>query len=302
MNEVRRRWPETTTDMDVSVDARGEYRALHARVAEDDLPKFEDNFRGLLKTETIRELAAFHTWLKRQADDIGSRVARINEALGAIDYSPGTYITLVTEGTVNHEVRDFRADLGQATTDVVRAEDNHYTEQRFLDVQRIVERFRGRENRSDADRAWARRVTDVRNWFTFAASERDRQSEEEREHYQDSDGKSCGQKEKLAYTILAASLAYQFGLQWGLTRSKDFRFAVIDEAFGRGSDVSTRYALELFATLGLQLLIVTPLQKVQVIEPFVRSIGFVDNPTGSYSRLRNLTIEEFREQAGRDPG
>jgi len=302
MTDVRRRWPETTTEMDISVDARGEYRALHARVAEDDLPKFEDNFRGLLKTETIRELAAFHTWLKRQADDIGSRVARINEALGAIDYSPGTYITLVTEGTVNHEVRDFRADLRQATTDVVRAEDNHYTEQRFLDVQRIVERFRGRENRSDADRAWARRVTDVRNWFTFAASERDRQSDEEREHYQDSDGKSGGQKEKLAYTILAASLAYQFGLEWGVTRSKDFRFAVIDEAFGRGSDVSTRYALDLFATLGLQLLIVTPLQKVQVIEPYVRSIGFVDNPTGSYSRLRNLTIEEFREQAGRDPG
>jgi uncharacterized protein YPO0396 len=48
---------------------------------------------------------------------------------------------------------------------------------------------------------------------------------------------------------------------------RDFRFAVIDEAFGRGSDASTRYALELFAKLGLQLLIVTPLQKVHVIEP-----------------------------------
>ena len=31
---------------------------------------------------------------------------------------------------------------------------------------------------------------------------------------------------------------------------------VIDEAFGRGSDQSTRYALELFEKLGLQLLIV----------------------------------------------
>lgn len=65
----------------------------------------------------------------------------------------------------------------------------------------------------------------------------------------DSDGKSGGQKEKLAYTILAASLAYQFGLEWGVEKSRDFRFAVIDEAFGRGSDVSTRYALDLFARL-----------------------------------------------------
>jgi hypothetical protein len=36
---------------------------------------------------------------------------------------------------------------------------------------------------------------------------------------------------------------------------------VIDEAFGRGSDESTKFALELFGRLGLQLLIVTPLLK-----------------------------------------
>lgn len=71
---------------------------------------------------------------------------------------------------------------------------------------------------------------------------------------------------------------------------------MIDEAFGRGSDASTRYALELFAKLGLQLLIVTPLQKVHVIEPYVNAIGFVDNPTGAASRVRTLSIEEFREQ------
>lgn len=296
MGEVRRRWPEATTEMDASVDARQEFRAFHDRVAGDDLPRFEADFKRLLNTETIRELAAFHSWLKRQAEDIGARVDRINEALGAIDYSPGTFITLVKDGTVNQEVRDFRTELRNATTDVLTPDDDHYTEQRFSDVRRIIERFRGRDAHTDADRAWTRRVTDVRNWFTFAASERDRDTDEEREHYQDSDGKSGGQKEKLAYTILAASLAYQFGLEWGAERSRDFRFAVIDEAFGRGSDASTRYALELFAKLGLQLLIVTPLQKVHVIEPFVKAIGFVDNPDGSYSRLQTLTIEEFREQ------
>lgn len=129
-----------------------------------------------------------------------------------------------------------------------------------------------------------------------AASERDRETGEVHEHYTDSDGKSGGQKEKLAYTILAASLAYQFGLEWGVEKSKDFRFAVIDEAFGRGSDQSTRYALELFEKLGLQLLVVTPLQKVHVIEPYVSSIGFVDNPTGSASRVHTLTVEEYRER------
>jgi uncharacterized protein YPO0396 len=299
MSEVRRRWPEATTEMDASVEARGEFLAFHDRVATDDLPRFESEFKRQLNTNTIRELAQFNNWLRRQAEEIHYRVDRINEALGAIDYSPGRYILLVTERTVNTEVQDFRSELRSATDDTLSVDDDHYSEQRFLDVQRIIERFRGREAHAEADRAWTRRVTDVRYWFTFSASERDRDTDDEWEHYRDSDGKSGGQKEKLAYTILAASLAYQFGLEWGVEKSRDFRFAVIDEAFGRGSDVSTRYALDLFARLGLQLLIVTPLQKVHVIEPYVRAIGFVDNPAGNYSRLQTLTIEEFREhQAG----
>jgi uncharacterized protein YPO0396 len=52
----------------------------------------------------------------------------------------------------------------------------------------------------------------------------------------------------------------------------------------------------LFRRLGLQLLIVTPLQKIHVIEPFVSAVGFVDNPTGAYSRLQTLSIEEYRER------
>jgi uncharacterized protein YPO0396 len=163
-------------------------------------------------------------------------------------------------------------------------------------VKGIIERFRGREGQTDLDRRWTRKVTDVRNWFVFSASERWREDGSEHEHYTDSGGKSGGQKEKLAYTVLAASLAYQFGLEWGEVRSRTFRFVVIDEAFGRGSDESARFGLELFRRLNLQLLIVTPLQKIHIIEPFVASVGFVHNEEGMESCLRNLTIAEYRAE------
>lgn len=70
--------------------------------------------------------------------------------------------------------------------------------------------------------------------------------------------------------------------------------AMIDEAFGRGSDESTRYALALFRRLGLQLVVVTPLQKIHTIEPAVSAVGFVDNPTGAGSRMHTLTVQEYR--------
>ena len=65
------------------------------------------------------------------------------------------------------------------------------------------------------------------------------------------------------------------------------------------SDPELPPALSLRVELGLQLLVVTPLQKVHIIEPYVRAIGYVDNPTGTSSRLHTMTIEEFRTRRDR---
>ncbi|HET9061054.1 MAG TPA: ATP-binding protein [Acidimicrobiales bacterium] len=298
MGTFRANYPAETAEMDADLRAAGEYRELHARLADDDLPRFEREFKDYLNQNTIRDIAGFAAQLNKQETSIRDRVDLINNSLQAIDYNEGRYIRLVADSTPNVDVREFRAELRACTDSVVGAGGGaeRYSEEKFLQVKRLVDRFRGREGSAELDRAWAKRVTDVRQWFVFSASERWRSDDSEHESYSDSAGKSGGQKEKLAYTILAASLAYQFKLDWGAARSKSFRFVVIDEAFGRGSEQSTRYALHLFTRLGLQLLIVTPLQKIQVIEPHVSSIGYVDNVNGNYSRLMTLTIEEFRRQ------
>jgi uncharacterized protein YPO0396 len=297
MGEFRARYPLETLDVDDSVLAVNDYRQLCDRLEGDDLPRFESAFKEYLNTNTIRDIAGFHSQLNKQGEIIRDRVEVINESLVGIDYNPGRYIRLEAQRTPNTEIKDFISELRACTDSALSGEEpDQYSEQKFLQVKAIVERFKGREGQTEHDHAWSRRVTDVRNWFVFSASERSREDDTEYEHYSDSAGKSGGQKEKLAYTILAASLAYQFKLGWGVVRSKTFRFVVIDEAFGRGSDESTRFALSLFQRLGLQLLIVTPLQKIHVIEPFVSAVGFVDNRTGDSSRLQTMSIEEYRER------
>ena len=297
MGDFRQQYPLETAEFDDSVLSANGYRDLHKRLVDDDLPRFQAQFKTYLNTNTIRDIAGFHSQLTKQRELIRDRVATINESLVGVDYNPNRYIRLEAQQTSNTEIRDFITELRACTDDSLSGEaSDQYSEQKFLQVSRIIERFKGRAGQAEADKAWTRRVTDVRNWFIFSASERWREDDTEYENYTDSGGKSGGQKEKLAYTILAASLAYQFKLEWGATRSKTFRFVVIDEAFGRGSDESTRFALRLFRRLGLQLLIVTPLQKIHVIEPYVSAVGFVDNPTHRYSRLQTLTIEQYREQ------
>lgn len=297
MTEYKEAFKLDTQDVDASVAAGAEYRAMLAQLQADDLPRFVARFKELLNENTIREVAHFQSQLHRERETIKERVARINESLTQIDYNPGRFVALEAQAATDADVRDFQTELRACTEgSLTGSDDAQYSEAKFLQVKHIIERFRGRAGSAEADRRWAAKVTDVRQWFVFAASERWREDGSEHEHYADSGGKSGGQKEKLAYTILAASLAYQFGLEWGAARSRSFRFVVIDEAFGRGSDESAEYGLRLFKQLGLQLLIVTPLQKIHIIEPFVASVGFVHNEDGSASKLRNLAIEDYRAE------
>ncbi|MDP1573226.1 MAG: SbcC/MukB-like Walker B domain-containing protein, partial [Pseudomonadota bacterium] len=286
-----------TAEVDASIEAAFEYRAMLQGLAADDLPRFEARFKELLNENTIREVANFQSQLARERQTIKERIDRINQSLRQIDYNPGRYIELEAQTSPDPEIRDFQSELRACTEGALTgSEDAQYSEAKFLQVKAIIERFRGREGQTDLDRRWTRKVTDVRNGYVFAAAERWREDDKEYEHYTDSGGKSGGQKEKLAYTVLAASLAYQFGLEWGAVRSRTFRFVVIDEAFGRGSDESARFGLELFKRLNLQLLIVTPLQKIHIIEPYVASVGFVHNEAGRESLLRNLSIAEYRAE------
>ena len=303
-----------TQDMDVSVQAAGEYRALLQQLQLDDLPQFEASFKTLLNENTIRELSNFSAQLRRERDTIKDRMTRINQSLAQIDYNPGRFIVLQAQTTTDAEVRDFQTELRACLDGALSGQEEGggsasgphagpYSEGKFLQVKAIIERLAGRTGQTEQDRRWTAKVTDVRHWFVFAASECWREDGREHEHYSDSGGKSGGQKEKLAYTILAASLAYQFGLESAADsrnqRPRSFRFVVIDEAFGRGSDESAHYGLALFEKLQLQLLIVTPLQKIHIIEPFVASVGFVYNAEGRDSQLRNLSMADYHAEKDR---
>jgi uncharacterized protein YPO0396 len=291
-------YPQETMSIDVAPEAIEEYEKILQRLELDDLPRFETKFRELLKENTINQIALFHGKLELACAQIRERIDMINHSLNAIDYNEGRYIQIEYNVSAEHEIKQFRMQLKSCTDSALASsDDEQYTEEKFSQIREILDRFRGRVNFAEEDQHWMDKVIDVRNWYTFAASEKWRETDEEYEHYTDSSGKSGGQKEKLAYTILAASLVYNFGLEAKNKRIQSFRFVVIDEAFLKSSDDSARFGLELFKKLDLQLLVVTPLLKIATIEPFVTHVGFVyQNEEQHHSYLRNLTIKELKQE------
>lgn len=289
------KYPAESKDFDNTLDSIGEFQKRLQVLEKDNLPKWERKFKSLLKEKTIQAIVTLQATLEEQSKEILKKIETINLSLRDIEYSQGTFIELLADRSNIADIKSFKESLKAATSGAIDSQ-NNYDEQKFLQIKELIARFNGREGYVDLDRKWRKLVTDVRNWFDFSASEKYLSDETQKEYYAHSGGKSGGQKEKLAYTVLASSLAYQFGLEHEKIQSRSFRFVMIDEAFGRGSDESTRYALRLFEKLKLQLLVITPKQKINVIEPYVRSVHFVHNQDGMDSTLLSMEIQEYQKR------
>jgi uncharacterized protein YPO0396 len=293
IGKYRDTFPVEGQDIDIDVRSVLELRKILKSLVTEDLPKHRERFRELLREHTIQGLVNLEQSLDREKKNIEDRLSQINWSLRKIDYVKGTYIEIAPKLVSDPDIRQFQADLKTCFSNILD-ERTLYTEEKFLQVKLIVERLKNRGGDfTSIDKEWRSKVTDVRQWFDFMAHEKFRETDAVKCVYEGSSGRSGGQKEKLAYTILASALAYQFGAD----KARSFRFVIVDEAFGRGSEESARFGMDLFDMLNLQLLVLTPLQKINVIEKYISSVNFVhNNAEGSCSVLRNMTIEELNQE------
>jgi uncharacterized protein YPO0396 len=288
MTTFRREYPEEGVTLTVDLGALAAYEAIHQRLESDDLPRYSERFKNLLDRKVTSSIRQFTAYLESREREIQRSIDELNESLARVDYGGGSTIRLISQRSRDREISDFRGELRACIPD---AGDDSLEE-----LQRAYGRIKALIERFNSDPNWMQRVIDVRRWQTFAAEQIDAEGRQI-DYYDDSAGKSGGQKAKLAYTILASAIAYQYGLQEIGAGERSFRFVVIDEAFSKLDDENARYAMELFKQLGLQLLVVTPMQQLHIIEDYVKVYHLVvNNSEGNHSQLYNLTQTEYRER------
>lgn len=294
MSGFRDSYPVQAREFAVSLDGASDYIALLEKLEYDGLPSLRDDYAQRLRANATSEIGLFSEKLDSVEREIKRSVKTVNEALAQIEYSPGCYIALEARDSGDEDVRRFRAGLRDCTQDAVGGGGGEEAlEARFDAIRDLIGKLK-------SDAAWAGKVTDVRNWFKFGAKEIIKETGEEKEYYSDSSGKSGGEKEKLAYTILAASLAYQFGLgSGGADEGRRFRFVMIDEAFSHSPGKAADYIFQLFRKLGLQLLVVTPGgEKAFEMQPYLQWVVHIDNPTGAHASRIQMTFDEYMARRG----
>jgi uncharacterized protein YPO0396 len=271
-----------------------EFLKLRESIKADDLPRHEDRFRELMSRDVLAHVASFQDRLETHCEEIRGKVGNLNDALRSIAYSPKTYITIRAAYSNDPDIRDFRNRLAGCLKYGFNA-DAAARESAFRQISDLINRIREKPD-------WATKVTDTRTWLTFAVEELRREDNGQENYYSDTGGKSGGQKAKLAFTILASAIAYQYGIAKDSTNPNSFRFVVVDEMFARSDEANSKYALQLFAKFQLQLLIVCPFDaRARVVEPFVSSYHLSLNPTTQASTVRTITVEEIHERLAKLP-
>jgi len=283
--------PEERFDLEDSIEYLPDYLKLLERIHAEDLPRFEDRFKLRLNEKVGQEIGVLRGNLNTERTEIDERIQLLNVSLRKVPFGNGSHMKLHARPVHDAEISTFRKELDACVTgqfEGTPAAD----EARFKQIESLINKLREEER-------WRLKVTDVRNWFDFAAVETDDTTGAERSYYDDSAGQSGGEKAKLAFTILIAAIAFQYDLDPERANSNRFHFVVVDEMFSRVDDGNSAYALELFRKFGLQLLIVAPLDaKARVTEEFVGCYLHVskDEETNRSQVLR-MTAHEFNEQA-----
>jgi uncharacterized protein YPO0396 len=286
-------YPDEGKTLSAESEYAAEFVALHDQLVREDLPKHKERFRDFLNTNLTENIGGLEAKLDAEVKTHRERIEQVNTALHGLDYGDGTFVELVRRDTRDVGIRDFKARLRDCLGAGLHPDENQRLEL-YKKIREIVTRF-GKEPE------WTARVADSRLWLEFSVNERRKSDGAVVNSMDSSTGKSGGQKAKMAFTILAASLLAQYGLADDPDRADSLRLVVVDEVFARTDAQNSHRALELFQRLGFQLLLAAPWKaEARIAEKYVESFHLTVNPNGDASRVRRATRAQYeiaRQQA-----
>jgi uncharacterized protein YPO0396 len=262
---------------------------IRRQIEEEDLSKNKIRFEELLRVQVPEEVSGFSEALESHRDRIRKRINELNEHLSRVtfDRKEETYIQLKFEDAGDDGVRKFKKLRRHALEGDLEADDE---DERRRERYHRVEQFLGE---LEQDINWTHRVIDVRNWFKVRADEFYKDEDTLRQSYSGAAGKSGGEKNRLASTILATAIAYQYGIDVGGKQTETFRLVAVDEMFSKTDDEFSQYLLDLFKEFHLQLLIVQPLDaKIHVVQKYVERYHVVERRDG-LSFVGDLSVREY---------
>ncbi len=272
-----------------------DYISIYNRIKSEELANYENEFKKYLNEDMITQMTNFSTLLETREEDIKDSIEALNEPLRKIKFNqnPQTFIKLYANPINAGNIREFKImlrDWKPNQAEYERTKDESILETSFLKIKALIDKLTVNET-------WRKEVTDVRNWLTFIAKEHyfDDEKRPPRNVYVEIAKLSSGEQAQITYTIMGAAIAYQYGILKDGLNANSFRFICVDEAFAKQDEEKAIYLMDLIQKLNLQMLLVTPDDKIHIAEPFISAVHIVHRMSDRTSRIFDTTIEKAKK-------
>ena len=285
-------WNGEYPDLVAEADSLSDFEAEYVKIKEDEIVELKAKFDQYLTVSLKQSIGNLNEKLRSWNREIHDAIRILNKNLMKIPFDKiaRTHLQLEMRPSGDRDHKEFDRLLMESFPDVRDIISN--SEEKRVEIYNGIRTFLDRYRKDDALRS---KVLDTRRKYVFSAKEVNA-DESTKLYYQDTGALSGGEKAKLTYTILAASIAYQFNLDDSDNLKKGpFRFVILDEAFSKSDARNSEYALQLFKELDLQLMVITPRNSINIVEGYVSSLHLLEkNEDGRTSRVSGMTIEEYR--------
>ena len=292
VTQVFKDWASDTHKLSNDIVFVSDYLDIYDRIEKEELVKYRKKFKNYLNDNMIKGVSDFKTLLDTQEEQIRESIEKLNESLKRIDFKKSpqtTFIQLFIEKDNAKDIQDFRLSLKDWKPDIAeyeRTKDDRILENSFLKIKELIDKLSEKED-------WRKRVMDVRNWLRFEAREFYREDIKRPPKLHENIAKySSGEQAQFTYTIMGAAISYQYRILNDGLNTNSFRFICVDEAFARQDEEKADYLMELVKKLNLQMLLVTPDDKIHIAEPYISGVHIVHRVNNRNSRIFDTTIEQ----------
>lgn len=287
-------WSGDVMNISASLTSLEELEDLYMTIRNQRLVEHKRRFRDYMDKSMLDALTNYRTWLVNEEDKIKEVIEELNIPLKKITFNknPDTYLQLEYRPAKEQEIRLFKEQLRATipnTLEFATQKDEGYRENIFKKIKELITELQKEE-------VWRKKVTDIRNWLIFSAREYSQVENKAGQYHDNTASYSGGQKAQFTYAILGAAIAHQFGIFEAGKQYKSLRFITVDEAFSKLDPEKSQFLMEFCAQLNLQILVVTPLDKINIAEPYINAVHFVEIKNKKNSIVYNLTMDEYYER------
>ena len=293
-------YPETVGVDDIDRFLEAWSQSLE-RLESTGLPAAREKWTRFYNDTLIDAIKAAVNEIRSQQREVETNIASINSVLRGVDFERlpegNRYLRIEAQRSADTRIRRFLKDVkeveGVLVGDIRGLEASESAKQTMAVLEPFVESL-------TEDPNYQAYVVDVRNHRTFQVHSlrRNPQGEDqvvERFAGARTDSKSSAQTAQFAYTLLASSLAYRFHFHTPARGHESLRLIILDEFTSKFDNEKPHDVIRLLTDMGFQALLVSPLDKADLLAEHINRLVFVFKVSAEESKAHSHPIRSRKD-------